>query len=276
VLTSQRQTCKIRFIGYIMKKYLILCKSYLISNPFISILGLLAFLIILTFVTYKAPSPKPVAEKTYPIQSYKITNQNANAELQLLGVIEAKNYTTVRSQITGIIEDINVEAGNEVKQHEKLLTTETIEAALKYQKQKAEVELIKAELTQEINQQVANQQRLKHQNELVTLLQKSVEREKKLLNKKVGSQARLDEAEQALAKEAINQTVQKLAVENNDARLSSVKARLASAIANQQLALLELDRSNVKAPFSGTITTRMVNIGDRITPNSALFENIRS
>lgn len=95
--------------------------------------------------------------------------------------------------------------------------------------------------------------------------------------------ARIDPKDRAARVQEARQLVNQRAIEYNAAQSLEKegfysKTRLAQAAADQdaaraglKLAELNLDKTNIRAPFDGVVGNRMVNIGDYMTVGTALF-----
>jgi multidrug efflux pump subunit AcrA (membrane-fusion protein) len=85
------------------------------------------------------------------------------------------------------------------------------------------------------------------------------------------AQWNLEVATDALARAELTVTTRERAIDEHPARLQSLEAKLSQARANLSAIELDSERARVQAPFDGMVTDVQVAVGDRVSPNQALF-----
>ena len=161
--------------------------------------------------------------------------------LDASGYVVARRQATVSSKITGKVMAINFEEGQRVAEGEVLARLDDSNVASQLALAEAQVEQARAQLT-ELRVSLANAER-------------DARRNRDLLEKKLVSQAALDNAQTA--------------VEQLRARLASSEQGV--KVAQRQLAVIgqQLDDTVVRAPFAGVITVKNAQPGEMISPLSA-------
>ncbi|MDP3858839.1 MAG: efflux RND transporter periplasmic adaptor subunit [Stagnimonas sp.] len=161
--------------------------------------------------------------------------------LDASGYVVARRQATVSSKITGKVMAINFEEGQRVAEGEVLARLDDSNVASQLALAEAQVEQARAQLT-ELRVSLANAER-------------EARRNRDLLEKKLVSQAVLDNAQTA--------------VEQLRARLASSEQGV--KVAQRQLAVIgqQLDDTVVRAPFAGVITVKNAQPGEMISPLSA-------
>jgi RND family efflux transporter MFP subunit len=161
--------------------------------------------------------------------------------LDASGYVVARRQATVSSKITGKVVAINFEEGQRVEEGEVLARLDDSNSRAQLGLADAQVEQARAQLT-ELRVSLANAER-------------DARRNRELLDKKLVSQA---------------------AVDNADTTVAQLKARLASSeqgvrVAQQQLAVSREQNEDtvVRAPFAGVITVKNAQPGEMISPLSA-------
>lgn len=76
---------------------------------------------------------------------------------------------------------------------------------------------------------------------------------------------------QRLEKAYSKGAVAKRFVDDAEVELRSARTRAGIMVEEVRTAMLDMDKQKITAPFSGTITTRLVEVGQWITPSDALF-----
>lgn len=229
------------------------------------------FLLALSLIYFsKKPSPTPRQELAWPVQARQITKQALSPNTIVFGQIESLQKANLRSTVEGNVLETPGKEGLYIKQGEPIIIIDPEEARLATLLKSAEVSRIEAEISAEKTRFDADTAILAERQTLLDLLNKSVSRETKLQKKSLGSQARIDEAEQASVRDSITFNEKKFSVENYPNRQKNLAAQLQRAQADLALAELDLKRSTLKAPFNGRISERLVAIGDRVQPEQLL------
>ena len=110
----------------------------------------------------------------------------------------------------------------------------------------------------------ANQAALAHERELLELAERALQRARDLRERKLGSDAAVDEARQNRRRQLLAVTTRQLDVDEHEARLRQYQARLERARAALTQALLDQERSTISAPFSGFVARVEVAAGDQV------------
>lgn len=236
------------------------------------IISVAVLIVAIIFLTRPTSEKAKLQEQSWPVSALTAQIKDAHPQLLLQGRIESPDTTILKSAVTAYVQTFPGQVGHFVPKGEIILTLDPIDATLDLKQKEAEVNRIEAELAAENNRQKAENQALKESQNLVNILTNSVNRQKTLEQKKLGSQANIDEAEQALVREKILLTERALAVANHQARIQELRAQLARAIADRDLAKLNASRTNIRSPFPGIISKKFVSIGDRVQPNTDLLE----
>lgn len=169
------------------------------------------------------------------------TAAGGGSVLDASGYVVARRQATVSSKITGKVIEINFEEGQKVAAGDVLARLDDSNVASQMALSSAQVDQARAQLA-ELRVSLANAER-------------DARRNRDLLDKKLVSQAALDNAETTV---------------------DQLKARLASSeqgvkVAQRQLEVTrqQLDDTVVRAPFAGVITVKNAQPGEMISPLSA-------
>lgn len=237
----------------------------------------LSFLLSFYFIVTKPTAEIiEIEETTWPVLVETIQIQPLSPMTILHGQVESPHTALLKSAITAYVKYTPGQEGIKVGQGTPLVQLDPTDAVLALAQKKAEVLKIENEIIQLNKQHTSDQASLAYGQELIALLKKSVERETKLAKRSVGSQSRIEEAEQAAVREAISVNALQLKIDNYEAVIAQNKARLAIAKAQEKLAALDVERTQIKAPFTGIIVDMQVAPGDRVMPNSPLVEMYES
>lgn len=237
------------------------------------ILAIIASLVLVVVVLVKTKPVQPPVEakqKVWPIEAMPITVSSQTPLQSLYGKVESNELVKAASPVNGVVADVWVKEGDEVKQGQKLVALSEADIELPYQIAKADVADTQAQLKlQELTYQ-ANKERLEQEQRVLKIKQKDVSRNQELIKKKLASQSTLDKTKEALVRQEYVVVGAKLSVKEHEVKLAQLKARLAKAKANLKQAALNRERGVVVAPYDGRIAKVSVSVGDRVGVNSPL------
>lgn len=171
----------------------------------------------------------PADAKVHPVEVLPLTTQTAYSKQKLAyGRIEAVAQSRIGFELTGVLTNVLVAEGQEVKSGQILASLDT--QRLEARKRELEASLANAR---------AN----------ARLAELSQVRVTDLVSKKLESAQRLDEVVQTSAAA--------------DARVEEIRARLLSLE-------VELDKSNLYAPFDGYVLTQTIDVGTVVNAGQSL------
>lgn len=216
------------------------------------------------------PPEKAAEEQTWPIQTITVKAAERSPQLQLLGRVETPYRSNLTSAVTADVASLLVLEGQTVRKGDVIVKLDASEVALTVDQRNADVQELEAQLAKENNQYDADQAFVRHEQALLDIANRALAREQKLSRSKLTSESRIDEARQARQTAQLSLLSRKLAVANHDSQLKSINARLNRARALLAQARLDLQRTEVRAPFDGTVITVAVSPGERVRAGEPL------
>jgi RND family efflux transporter MFP subunit len=168
--------------------------------------------------------------------------------LDATGYVTARLQATVSAKITGKVRQVLIEEGQKVAAGDVMARLDDSEAQVDVELQRAQVASARAQLA-EAEAAAANAER-------------EARRQQELADLKLTSASALDAAR--TESEALR------------ARASSMKSAVRVAEESLQAALVQLDNTIVRAPFSGVVTVKAAQPGEMISPISAGGGSIRT
>ncbi|WP_148863992.1 efflux RND transporter periplasmic adaptor subunit [Marinobacter fonticola] len=237
--------------------------------PIILIILAVAVVAVL-FMRKPAPPESTAEEKTWPIQTTVVESTARAPQLRLLGRIETPYQSTLSAAVTADVAALPVLEGHTVAEGEVIVELDDTEVKLLLDQRQADVDELQSQIRQEQNQFEADRRLLEREKSLVALAERALDRERRLEASNLNSQARIDQARQSLQAAEISLVNRELAVANHESRLQSLKARLARAQALQEQARLDLQRTEIRAPFAGVVTDLQASPGERVRPGEVL------
>ncbi len=238
----------------------------------VAILAVAIFIVIILLATRPSPKKLSLQEKVWPVTVQKAVYATHTPNLVLYGTVESPKVTTLRAALDADVTNVYVKEGEKVKKGQLLITLDARDSELLLQRQEAKQQEISAMINAEGSKYKSDQQMLKHEEALIEILEKDVERRQTLYTKKVGSAVQLDDAKEELSRQRITLTNRQLQVNNYQHKLAQLQAQLATAKANVADAKLDIERTKLQSPFYGRIINVAVSVGYRVTLGSELIK----
>ncbi len=213
----------------------------------------------------KAAVPaKPVNEKIWRVKTQKAEFSPGQPQLTLFGKVESPLSSNLTAPLTAYVSERLVAEGNRVSKGQILVKLDDRDARLLLDQRNAEVLRIEALTEAENVRFAADQKALKIEQELLSISQRTLERYQNLSSQQVASQNQLDDARRTRQQQALSLNNRRQAIADHPNRLAQLSAQLLQAKALQASAALDVERSEIKAPFDGRITRLNAAPGDRV------------
>jgi RND family efflux transporter MFP subunit len=237
------------------------------------------------FIFMKKTKPKSEAikieEQVWLVTVTNVMPMTLSPTLTLYGRVESPSTATLRAptqsvNINAKVKQVFVFEGENVNKGQVLIRLEDNENLLNLKQREADIIEIEAQIDLEKQRHASNLSALAHEEALLSLTHKSMARLRQLKRQRVSSQATLEEAQQAVERQQLSLINRRLEVKNYKARLAQLRARHTRAVAQRDLARLELARTTIKAPFAGVIAKMTVAVGDRVRggdPLLSIYDN---
>jgi multidrug efflux pump subunit AcrA (membrane-fusion protein) len=226
------------------------------------------------YVYMKSSKPKqePVAvqEKTWQVQTLKAEFESASAVQTLYGTVESGSMVSAAAPISGVVAEVHVKAGQEVKAGDVLLSMALADLSIPVQQAKADVAELQAQIKLQKLADSANLQRLAHEKNVLKLKRQSVTRTQQLLAKDLVSRSALDTNQEALVKQEYAVVGAQLAVEENQLKVTQLTAKLQKSQAALVQAELNQQRGTVVAPYAARIASVAAVAGSRVNAGAEL------
>jgi RND family efflux transporter MFP subunit len=190
----------------------------------------------------------------------EVKRQTAQGRIHGPGTVQSKVPVSVSAKITGIVQKLNVDQGDMVKQGDVLAGLDIAEL----QARLASARFAMAKARQDVEKSRAGV--AKSQANLV-LARNNYKRDLEVFNAHYISQAAFD-ITQAQVKVAESEFAETGKI------LEASQAVLAQATAEVSAAEALLDYTVIRAPMDGLITSRKAEIGDTITPGTPIFNMV--
>lgn len=161
--------------------------------------------------------------------------------LDASGFVTARRIATVSSKVTGRVAEVLIEEGMKVEEGQLLARLDPTDA-------RAQLELATAQLA-------SSESQLAEARTQLALAETTLARQQELLGRRLVSQAAYDQARADRDARA--------------ARLASLEKAVEVAREQRALALIGLENTEIRAPFSGVIVAKAAQPGEMVSPLSA-------
>ncbi len=220
------------------------------------------------FVILKLSGPvqEPVEsrERVWRVDTLIAQPAQLSPTLTLYGRVETPELLRAAAPADGRVATVEVREGQRIEPGQLLLSMDPRDFEPRVQQAQADVDDLQAQLKRERLQHAANEAALTHERELLELAERALKRARDLRERKLGSDAAVDQARQDWRRQLLAVTTRQLEVDEHGARLRQYEARLERARAALTQAQLDQERSTVSATFSGFVARVEVAAGDQV------------
>ncbi len=232
-------------------------------------------LAIAAFASLKATKPatpaKPVSEKIWTVNTVNASPGRYAPRITLYGRIESPRSAELSTTLTAYVESLDIDEGTSVSKGQTLLKLDPRDVRLQIAQRRADLASSEAKVAAELNRYQADRNALTIQTTLLELSNRTVTRFKALKGRNVASDTQLEDAERTYQQQALALNNLRRDIDDHPNRLAQLKAQRQQSQAQLDIALLDLDRTRIQAPFDGRIAKVMVAPGDLVRSGSALL-----
>jgi multidrug resistance efflux pump len=237
-----------------------------------SIVGGTVLFVVLLILTKPGGQARDVPDPSHLIETQIISPQPLATTLYLYGTTESPAKSTLVSTVNSSIAQTPVKEGAMIKEGDLLLLIDPIEPQFISQQRSADVQEIEGLIHTENSRHQANLKALEHEQALLDLQNRALDRQQQLFKQKLTSQASVDQAKHEALKLALTVNARELEVADHESRLAQLEAKLSKARAQHALAELDLSRTRLVSPFQGRVAQLHVAPMDRVSPGTPLMD----
>jgi RND family efflux transporter MFP subunit len=240
-----------------------LLKRIKLGKPTLILLGTLVLVVIL-IATRPSDEPEIRQERAWAVDVIDVIPATLNPTLELFGQVQSPQDAELSAGIEAVVVSMPVRDGNFVAKDEILLVLDDRDANLALRQNEADLKEARAQENFARIRLSRSKDAYVKEQELLGITQKRAARAEELSTDGILSKADLDTASENLTRQQIALNQAELTVEENSAKLIELDARIARITASRDAATIDLERTRVKAPFSGVISDLQVSEGDRV------------
>ena len=208
-------------------------------------------------------SAEEQTEKAWPVTVVRAMPSELHPMFATYGRVEARTEAKLRTDVQAEVEVVHVQEGEWAEKGELLLELRAEEIELRLREAKAEAEQAEARLKSTQVEYKTLQSTTHNFEQMYRISQQKLTRQRELVAKRMIPQSLFDEAVQQASRDSIEYQNHKRQLADFPNRIAQNRAALVVAQARAERAQLDLDKTQVIAPFSGPVLEVAVGPGDR-------------
>ncbi len=225
--------------------------------------------------------PRPEEKAVIPVEVITAEVRPLMEELRYTGTVLAEPSAMVSAKVAGTIREVAVSEGDRIDEGAVLAVIEDTIYAEQASLARHQVEAARAQLASAQSARPENiaqaRAALAAAESALNTARNNYERQQRLFDEGVISKSQFELAESQYegAKAQYTTAKENLKMAQTGARPEDKKAlEMALALAQDQLALAQtnLGYTRIRAPFDGTVTAKMIDVGEFAAPGVTLFE----
>lgn len=217
------------------------------------------------------PKKAEIKQKVWRIDVVNAVPGAYQPALPLYGYVQSPDTVVMKAAVTGDVAEVLALDGALVEKGDVLLRIDTNELQLRVTQANADLIDAKSQIQSLENKHKADQQALGHEQKLLALAKKELQRVQDLQKKKLTSQSNVDTVAQSYERQALSVVNRQLTISEYPLTLDQLRARQARAQAALEKAQIDLNYATVIAPFKGRVSAVKVSVGDRAQIGTSLL-----
>ena len=235
------------------------------------IIGAALLSAVLLLITRPDTPKRPRPERAWAVELLEASRQSARPTLSIFGRVESPQDAELSASVEADVMQIDVQEGSIVAAEQVLLVLDARDVQLELLQRDADVADSRAELRLAQKRLARNRQVLDSEEKLLALAQKNSDRAGTLFKDGLIPQSDLDKTAETLERQQLGVFERRLTTEESEIALVQLGARIQRATALRDQASLKLERTTIRAPFSGVISDLLVSEGDRTRVGDVLL-----
>lgn len=224
------------------------------------------------FATGPDSEPEIRTEKAWPVSVLKIRPATLQPSFTAYGRIESSNVAHLRTDVSAEVSAVHVKEGDWARKGQTLITLNDRELQLRLLERRAELAQLEASLKSIRIESQLMEESTSHYQSMQQVAQNKLKRHQDLVARRLISQELLDEITAQASQVHIQYQTHMRSLADFPNRLAGIDAAIARARALVQQAELDIEKTQILAPFSGPILGVFVAPGDRSNLGAVLAD----
>ena len=230
------------------------------------------FTIALLIIFAPQPDRRSPDTQAIPVFSLIAKVESLSPEVHLYGRVETPNTAQLTALVTAAVEALHVREGHRVVDGDLLIALDDTDGALLVRRRQSNLVEASANLEALKLAGAEDKEALLHREELHRLTSEKVDRYRQLREQGSISEDALRAVLEEHHAQAIALSRQRRLVLDFEHRLVSAEAAVEHARASLDEAHVSLERTRIRAPFSGRVTRILVAPGELVSPGNPVAE----
>jgi len=234
------------------------------------ILGALAVAVVL-IISRDRSAPLERPERAWAVDVKPAIRETLRPTLELFGSVQSPQNARLSAGVDGLIIDVSVLDGQTVAADQVLLLLDDRDVRLELQQADADLREVQAKQQFAKRRLERSRDAFDKEQELLALTEKRQARAQELQKEGLLSQSDLDTTAENLKRQQLAVNQAQLTVEEVEIQLTELSAQASRARALRDQAKIDLERTQVRAPFDGVVSELGVSQGDRVRADDVLM-----
>lgn len=209
-------------------------------------------------------------ERAWAVDVKPATAQTLRPTLELFGSVQSPQNARLSAGVSGLVNAVNILDGEMVVADQVLILLDDRDVRLDLQQADADLLEVQARQAFAKKRLIRSRDAFEKEKELLELITTRQTRAQGLSEEGLLSQADLDTTAENLKRQQLAVSQAQLTVEEVEIQLTELSAQASRAGALRDQALLDLERTEVRAPFDGVVSEINVSQGDRVRAEDVL------
>jgi multidrug resistance efflux pump len=210
-------------------------------------------------------------ERAWVVDVKPAVRQTLRPTLELFGSVQSPQNAQLSAGVDGLVIAVDVLDGESVAAGEVLLRLDDRDLRLDLQRAEADLREVQAKRAFAERRLASSRAALDKERDLLALTETRQTRAQQLQQEGLLSQADLDTTTENLKRQQLAVNQAQLTVEEVEIQLQELSAQAARARAERDQVRLDLERTEVRAPFDGVVSELQASQGDRVRADDALL-----
>lgn len=240
------------------------------GKPMLIIIGAFACVVLL-IMTRPDATPEERKERAWNVETLPAKAGALRPTLELYGTVQSPQDSQLSAGIEAVVLEMKVRDGDSAAKDDLLIVLDNRDAKLSLQQANADLREAQAQLRFARIRLDRSRQAFTKETELLKINADRADRAGEIFGEGLLSQSDLDTATENLARQQLAVNQAELAVEENSTKLIELQARISKLSALRDGAALDVERTQIRAPFPGVISELQVSEGDRVRVGDTLM-----
>ena len=220
-------------------------------------------------------APEIPEQRTWLVEVQKVEKENLAPTVQLFGRVTTTSHSKLTSILDADVVKVNFSVGQPVQKGDVLIRLDSRTLESQVQQLQADIARINASLDRETQRLITDEELLSHEMRLHQLANESLERNRRLKDRNIISQAEFDGSERAeqQARQAV--TARNASIREHPSRVAVLEAELQRTLIALKKTQQDLEETIITAPYSGRVTQVHVALGNHVGRASPLIDLYR-